>query len=129
MNIFLPAIGAFGLIKSAGLPFNTLYAVINVAPHIQMADSSIPPIDITGFSPMWKFGSTNRIPYITNIKYGIKIKPSTIPIVPPIRVASKENKRYLITSIMLMLYLLIVGITPSILRGVLFYIIFICNNI
>lgn len=41
----------------------------------------------------------------------------------------KENKKYLITSILLILYLLIVGITPSILRGVLFFIVFKYNNL
>ena len=41
----------------------------------------------------------------------------------------KENKRYLIASILLLLYLFIVGITPSILRGVLFFIIFKYNNL
>ena len=41
----------------------------------------------------------------------------------------KENKRYLITSIILIFYLLIVGLSPSILRGVLFFIVFKYNNI
>ena len=41
----------------------------------------------------------------------------------------KENKKYLITSTLLVLYLLIVGITPSILRGVLFFIVFKYNNL
>ena len=41
----------------------------------------------------------------------------------------KENKRYLITSIILIFYLLIVGLSPSILRGVLFFIVFKYNNL
>ena len=41
----------------------------------------------------------------------------------------KENKRYLITTIILIFYLLIVGISPSILRGVLFFIVFKYNNL
>ena len=41
----------------------------------------------------------------------------------------KEHKKYLITSILLFIYLLIVGITPSILRGVLFFIVFKYNNL
>ena len=40
-----------------------------------------------------------------------------------------ENKRYFITSLLLIIYLLLVGISPSILRGVLFFILFSINNI
>ena len=40
-----------------------------------------------------------------------------------------ENKRYLITSIILIYYLLLVGLSPSILRGVLFFILFSLNKI
>ena len=40
-----------------------------------------------------------------------------------------ENKRYLVTSILLFLYLLLVGFSPSILRGVLFFYIFNLNKI
>ena len=41
----------------------------------------------------------------------------------------KENRRYLISTIILIFYLLIVGISPSILRGVLFFIVFKYNNL
>ena len=41
----------------------------------------------------------------------------------------KENRRYLITTIILIFYLLIVGISPSILRGVLFFIVFKYNSL
>ena len=41
----------------------------------------------------------------------------------------KENKRYYITSIILIIYLLLTGITSSILRGVLFFILFSINKI
>ena len=40
-----------------------------------------------------------------------------------------EYKRFKITSIILLLYLLLVGFSPSILRGVLFYFLFTINNI
>ncbi len=40
-----------------------------------------------------------------------------------------ENKRYLITCIILLLYLFLTGISPSILRGVLFFILFSINKI
>ena len=40
-----------------------------------------------------------------------------------------ENKRYLITGILLFIYLLLVGFSPSILRGVLFFYIFNINKI
>ena len=45
------------------------------------------------------------------------------------RIKVSENKRYLVTSILLIIYLLLVGISPSILRGVLFFILFSINNI
>ena len=45
------------------------------------------------------------------------------------RIKVSENKRYLITSILLIIYLLLVGLSPSILRGVLFFILFSINNI
>ena len=45
------------------------------------------------------------------------------------KVKVHEEKRYLIISIILLFYLSIVGLSPSILRGVLFYIIFKLNNI
>ena len=67
----------------------SLYAVIRVAPHIHIIAITIPPIDISGFKPIWKFGNTNSILYITNIKYGITVKPSAIPIIPPIPVNNK----------------------------------------
>ena len=41
----------------------------------------------------------------------------------------KENKRYLITCIILILYLFLTGLSPSILRGVLFFILFSINKI
>lgn len=41
----------------------------------------------------------------------------------------KEEKSYLITSIILIIYLSLVGISPSILRGVLFFILFSINKI
>ena len=41
----------------------------------------------------------------------------------------QEEKRYQITCIILVFYLIIVGLSPSILRGVLFYILFKLNNI
>ena len=41
----------------------------------------------------------------------------------------REEKVYLITTIFLLLYLFLVGLSPSILRGVLFYIIFTFNRI
>lgn len=40
-----------------------------------------------------------------------------------------ENKSYFITSLLLVIYLLIVGLSPSIIRGVLFFILFSINNI
>ena len=45
------------------------------------------------------------------------------------KIKVSENKRYLITSLLLIIYLLLVGISPSILRGVLFFILFSINNI
>ena len=45
------------------------------------------------------------------------------------RIKVSENKRYLITSILLIIYLLLVGLSSSILRGVLFFILFSINNI
>ena len=45
------------------------------------------------------------------------------------RIKVSENKRYLVTSILLIIYLLLVGLSPSILRGVLFFILFSINNI
>ena len=45
------------------------------------------------------------------------------------KIKVKEEKRYIIISIILIFYLLLVGLSPSILRGVLFYIIFKLNNI
>ena len=45
------------------------------------------------------------------------------------KIKLKEEKRYLIITIILLIYLLIVGLSPSILRGVLFYILFKLNNI
>jgi len=45
------------------------------------------------------------------------------------KIKIKEEKRYLIISLILIFYLLLVGLSPSILRGVLFYIIFKLNNI
>lgn len=41
----------------------------------------------------------------------------------------KEEKRYYITSLILIIYLLLVGFSPSILRGVLFYILFTLNKV
>ena len=40
-----------------------------------------------------------------------------------------ENKRYLLTSILLVFYLLLIGLSPSALRGVLFFILFSINKI
>ena len=41
----------------------------------------------------------------------------------------REEKRYIITSLVLLLYLLLVGPSPSILRGVLFFILFSINKV
>lgn len=40
-----------------------------------------------------------------------------------------DNKKYLITSLILILYLFLIGISPSVLRGVLFFIVFSYNDI
>ena len=45
------------------------------------------------------------------------------------RLKLQEEKLFIITSFILLLYLFLVGLSPSILRGVLFYIIFSINNI
>ncbi len=45
------------------------------------------------------------------------------------KIKVEETKRYFITSIFLLLYLLITGISPSILRGVLFFILFSINKV
>lgn len=45
------------------------------------------------------------------------------------KIKVQENKRYYITSVFLIIYLLLVGFSPSILRGVLFFLLFSFNNI
>ena len=45
------------------------------------------------------------------------------------KIKMQEEKRYIIITIVLLIYLFLVGLSPSILRGVLFYILFKLNNI